>query len=171
MYFRKEWNNTGVPRARLFTFRTYGSWLHEDHRGSIDRNNNVFGDPYYPPHPEWERFRFKELKSEPVKLTKRMRKAVIDSIEDTCKKRGWHLIAKNVRTNHVHSVINIGGTKPGLALNALKANATRVLRERGLWPHEHSPWVSKGSKRPLWTEQDVDEAVDYVINGQGPNLD
>ena len=111
------------------------------------------------------------MKGSAVKLNASMRKAVSDSLAATCQKRGWHLISKNVRTNHVHAVANIGDTRPGLALNALKANATRELRERGLWGYKHSPWVRKGSKRPLWTEQDVDEAVDYVLNRQGPNLD
>jgi len=35
------WNDTDIPLAFLITFRTYGSWLHGDMRGSIDRYNNV----------------------------------------------------------------------------------------------------------------------------------
>lgn len=64
--------------------------------------------------------------------------------------------------------------KPSLVLNAFKANATRQLREDKLWPHSFSPWVDKGSKRKLWNERGVANAIDYVINGQGndlPNFD
>jgi hypothetical protein len=52
-------------------------------------------------------------------------------------------------------------------LNALKANATRQLREERL---DHTPWAKKGSRRKLWNERSVVEASDYVINGQGDVL-
>ncbi|NNE66208.1 MAG: hypothetical protein HKN33_06545 [Pyrinomonadaceae bacterium] len=171
MYFRKEWNTTGVPLAYLISFRTYGTWLHGDSRGSTDRNNNVYGDPFYPVHPEWERMRQSQLKSSPVKLNRLRRKAVNDAVTETCILRKWHLIAKAARTNHVHVVVNIGDKSPGAALNALKAYATRKMRELGLWNRKHSPWAARGSKKRLWTEEDVDNAVDYVLNGQGPDLD
>ncbi|HMQ03800.1 MAG TPA: hypothetical protein PKD26_07780 [Pyrinomonadaceae bacterium] len=50
----------------------------------------------------------------------------------------------NVRTNHVHVVVAIGEKRPKDVLIALKANATRQLREDGLWTHEHTPWADKG---------------------------
>ena len=63
--------------------------------------------------------------------------------------------------------------KPSLVLNAFKANATRQLREDKRWPHSFSPWADKGSKKKLWNERSVANAIDYV-NGQGndlPNFD
>jgi len=98
------------------------------------------------------------------------RKSVDKAIRETSSKRKWDVLAINVRTNHAHSVIAIGAKCPDLALIALKANATRQLREDGLWPHEHSPWAEKGSKRRLWNERSVWEACDYVNNRQGPDL-
>jgi hypothetical protein len=61
--------------------------------------------------------------------------------------------------------------KKGAAVrDALKANATRKLREEGLWKHPISPWVRKGSVRNLWNEQSVERAVNYVVHGQGNDL-
>jgi len=77
--------------------------------------------------------------------------------------------AFNVRTNHVHTVVT-ANRKPGLVLNAFKANATRQLREDQLWPHASSPWADKGSKIKLWNERSVANAIDYVLNGQGEDL-
>ena len=57
------------------------------------------------------------------------RKSVEKAIRDVCKKRGWILKAINVRTNHVHVVVSIGDKKPSDALIALKAKATRQMRE------------------------------------------
>jgi len=43
-----------------------------------------------------------------------------------------------------------------------------------LWPQSVSPWADKGSKRLLWNERSVANAIDYVLNGLGgelPNFD
>ena len=92
------------------------------------------------------------------------------AIEDTCMKRGWYLWAKNVRTNHAHAVVTAIEWDPELVLNALKANATREMRQNGCWPFAHSPWAEKGSKRRLWNERSLANAIDYVLNGQGDDL-
>ena len=92
------------------------------------------------------------------------------AIRETCAIRNWWLRAFNVRTNHLHIVVSAGLKKPELVLNAFKANATRQLRQGGLWPHSFSPWADKGSKRRLWNERSIEKAVDYVVNGQGDDL-
>lgn len=78
--------------------------------------------------------------------------------------------AINVRTNHAHSVISEGGTKPEKMLTAFKANSTRMMKESGLWTFEYSPWAEKGSRRWLWTERHLANAIEYVVNGQGDVL-
>jgi REP element-mobilizing transposase RayT len=110
------------------------------------------------------------MKQWPVKLNGPMRAAVEEAIRETCLIRNWHLAAIHVRTNHTHSVAKIGNKKPSIALNAFKANATRLLRERGLWISNRSPWVDKGSCRWLWTEKHVIDAVEYVMERQGEDL-
>ena len=164
------WNDTDVPLAIFFTFRCYGTWLHGDERGSVDRHHNVYRSPTIKPNPDWKGYVQKELNHQPVKLDAPMRRSIETAIRDTCLKRGWRLIALNVRTNHVHCVIAVGKYDPDRALAALKANATRQMREDGCWPHKHSPWVEKGSKRRLWNERSVAEASDYTANRQGADL-
>ncbi len=75
----------------------------------------------------------------------------------------------NVRTNHVHTVVS-AQCKPEKILAALKANATRKLREAGCWKSNDSPWANRGSKKYLWTEEDVVSAVAYVEYDQGEPL-
>jgi REP element-mobilizing transposase RayT len=110
------------------------------------------------------------MKHEPVYLNGAMRRSVKNAIIETCAKRGWHLFALNVRTNHGHSVVANPGKKPDFILSAFKANATRKMREDGCWNLDHSPWAEKGSKRWLWTERAVENAIDYVVNRQGAEL-
>jgi len=44
----KMWNDTDIPLAYFISFRAYGTWLHGDKRGSIDRFNNRYRSPYIP---------------------------------------------------------------------------------------------------------------------------
>ena len=163
------WNDTDTPLAYLISFRTYGTWLHGDKRGSIDRFHNRYGTPYMPPNTQWHRYNEQQLKTKPLILGASQRKAVEAAIRETCEIRKWSLLAFNVRTNHVHSVV-AASRKSEVVLSAFKANATRQLREGGLWAHEVSPWARKGSRRNLWNERSVAQAIDYVLYGQGDDL-
>ena len=164
------WNDTDIPLAYLITFRCYGTWLHGDERGSIDRFHNCYKSPYLSPSEKWFRYNVGKLKGEPVILNAAQREFVENGVRETCALRRWHLRALNVRTNHVHVVVSIGETKPERALNAFKANATMRMRQGGCWQRPRSPWADKGSKRHLWNEVHIERAVDYVINGQGDEL-
>ena len=163
------WNDTDIPLAYFITFRSRATWLHGDMRGSIDRFHNRYGTPYLPPNCQWHSHNQRQLKAEPLILGTSQRGSIEAAIKDTCEIRSWTLLAVNVRTNHVHTVVS-ANHDPDLILTAFKANATRQLREDRLWLHPFSPWARKGSKIRLWNEQSVARAVDYVLNGQGDDL-
>ncbi len=164
------WNDTDTPLAVFITFRCYGTWLHGDDRSSVDRHHNKYGSPRIQKNSNWRKHNEKNLLHSPVKLDAARRRSVDKAIRECCAKRGWKLLAINIRTNHVHVVITIGSAKPKDALIALKANATRQMREDKNWPYEHSPWAEKGSKRNLWNEKSIGEACNYVTNEQGDKL-
>jgi REP element-mobilizing transposase RayT len=163
------WNDTNIPLAYFISFRTYGSWLHGDARGSIDRSHNAYRSPYLPKSATWHDHNQRQLKRKSFVLNAHCRRLVDASVRDTCAIGKWWLRALNVRTNHVHCVVSARKTA-SLVLNALKANATRSLREAGQWDVPYSPWADKGSKRRLWNEQSVEKAIDYVMNRQGGPL-
>ena len=155
----------------LITFRCYGAWLHGDERGAVDRSRNQYGAPYIPPNDRWRTYNQQALKHPAVNLTDPQRKSVEAAIRETCKFHDWSLLAINVRTNHVHSLLSCGATQPARVLNALKANATRQLRQDGNWSSSHtvgsySPWSGGGSKRYVWTELGIERAREYVANGR-----
>ena len=83
--------------------------------------------------------------------------------------RRWSLWALNVRTNHVHAVVS-ANRKPETILNALKANATRSMKDAGCWRSDQSPWTYRGSKKYLWTEKELADAIAYVEYDQGEPL-
>ena len=163
------WNDTDVPRAYLITFRTYGTWLPGDERGSIDRFHNKYGGPRVRPNAEMVKYNTQKLKSDPVIMNASQRAAVNEAVREVCRYRNWHLYALSVRTNHVHAVIAaIASSKR--VLNDFKAYATRNMRKNGLWIPQHSPWVDKGSRRNLWNDEHILSACDYVNNRQGGEL-
>ena len=165
-----EFQDEHIPLAYLITFRSYGTWLHGDARGSVNRFNNRFGTPMLPPNAGWQEQIRETLRQAPLKLKSRQRVAVEEAIRETCKIRKWEFWTTNVRTNHVHTVVS-APCKPEKILSAFKANATRKLREAGCWHSSRTPWVDRGSKRYLWTERDVINAVVYVEYDQGEPLD
>ena len=55
----------------------------------------------------------------------------------------------------------------GTWLHGDNAYATRHLREAGLLRQDAKAWARHGSTPYLWTEEEVQRAIDYVINGQG----
>jgi REP element-mobilizing transposase RayT len=164
------WNDTDTPLAYFISFRSYGTWLHGDNRGSIDRFHNRYRSPYLPGNKSWRNYNRNQLKTKPLRLRSRHRKAIKLAIRETCSIRKWSLYALNVRSNHIHVVVAASNKKPELVLGAFKANATRQLRENGLWLHPFTPWADGGSKRRLWNEESVAAAIDYVLYGQGDEL-
>src|SRR5688572_4194042 len=108
------WNDTDIPLALFLTFRAYGTWLHGDERGSVDRHNNVYGTPRIQPNDHLESITRARLKFPPVRLDARRRTSIEASVRETAAKRGWGLGAFNIRTNHVHIVAAVGAKAPDL---------------------------------------------------------
>jgi REP element-mobilizing transposase RayT len=163
------WNDTDTPLGYLITFRTYGSWLHGDIRGSVDRDHNVLHSQRIQHTPARKEYVKDQLQYPAVVLDRAQRATVDSAIRNCATYRGWVVEAMNVRTNHIHLVITAKG-RPDVILAALKANATRELRARDLWTEDGSPWSKSGSKKYLWTEASMWEACNYVNNRQGVDL-
>jgi REP element-mobilizing transposase RayT len=164
-----EFYDEGIPFGFHITFRAYGTWLHGDERGSIDRFHNRYGTPRLPRNEKWKSYNRKILKQPPVKLKSRQRQIIENAIREVCKTRKWKFWVTNVRTNHVHTVVS-ALCKPERIRSALKANATKKLREGGCWRSDKSPWVRKGSIKWLWTEPALINAIAYVESDQGESL-
>jgi REP element-mobilizing transposase RayT len=154
------------PLAYFITFRTYGTWLPGDERGSIDRTHNLYGTPCLAPDPDRKHSATLKLTHGPVVLNVEQRQAVEKAVREVCHYRKYNLMAVNARTNHVHVVVS-AGHKPEPILEAFKAYATRKLRGMGSISAATKPWVRHGSTRYLWKERHVEKAINYVLYGQG----
>ncbi|MCO5201943.1 MAG: transposase [Chloroflexi bacterium] len=157
------------PAGYFLTFTTYGNRLHGDPRGSIHRRQNLLGTPALPVNPARQRFERELLTQEPVLFSEEQRRTVARAIAGVCEHRAWRLHALNVRTNHVHVVVT-SEAPIDQVLNTFKAYATRGLRESGLARSGARTWARHGSTRFLRDEQDVIDAVSYVLDYQGDDL-
>jgi REP element-mobilizing transposase RayT len=175
------------PCTWLLTFTCYGTWLHGDIRGSVDRHNNSWPSPPVAPDEERERREFDLLRHVPVQLGAHQRLIVHQTIREVCTHRGWCLHAVNVRTNHAHVVVT-ANRKGGRILNDFKSYATRRMKEVNQLPTacqvvlnksqagdigvkaEYKVWTRGGSARLIDTEESFHQAIDYTANEQGPNI-
>jgi hypothetical protein len=133
-----EFNDSHVPAAYLITFRTYGTWLHGDERGSVDRAHNRYGDSLIPGNEHRRKHNRESMKRSPVRLNADKREAVEEGIRETCSMRKWTLWSLSVRSNHVHAVVT-AFCHPDQVMNAFKANGTRKLREAGFCRANEKP--------------------------------
>src|SRR5712692_9196389 len=127
------------PLAFLITFRCYGTWLHGEERGSIDRRNyNRYGTPEMPLNKKILADEEGELKTSAFLLDRAQRAVVESAIREVCEHRAYSLHALSVRTNHVHSVVS-APCRPVHVMDSFKAYATRKLREANLLSYDVKP--------------------------------
>lgn len=154
------------PIAYFLTYRTYGTWLHGDVRGSVDPAHNRFGTPMIPHTPKLESRDTELLRYGPLILNKDQRVMVHDTIIAVATYKRWKVHALNVRTNHVHAVVN-SMDSPERVMNTLKSWATRRMVEAGLVEAGRKAWARHGSARYLWTRDQLAQAMHYVLHEQG----
>ena len=102
----------------------------------------------------------------PYVLDGESRVVVWQALEQVCQHRGWNLLAAHVRSNHVHIVVE-AEVVPEKAMNDFKAYASRALNQLGRDESGRRRWARHGSTRWLWKDQDVREAIHYVVDEQG----
>ncbi len=138
------------PIAYLLTFRTYGTWLHGDPRGSYGRNrNNRQGTKRLDPNVPLNERMSDELEGAAVFLTEPQRKIVSSAITAVCEHRSYLLRAMNIRSNHVHVVVS-KSVKPEKIVNDFKAYSTRALRREWEFSSDRKVWARGASTRYLW---------------------
>lgn len=153
------------PYGHLITFRTYGSWLHGDERGSVDRDHRCFGGNFVAPNGAFERESARVMRQIPFQLDSFARECVEQSIAEVCRHRVWTLHAVNARTEHVHLVVS-APLAPEPILNSVKSWCTRHLRKRQLIASDFKPWSHHGSTVYLWNAESLNDAIRYVIEYQ-----
>ena len=163
---RRAENLEAIPLAYLLTFSCYGTRLHGDESGSVDRNHNIPGTPPLSPNMPRVHTEQKRMRGPAYEMDAHRRDITLRSIQEVCVYRGWSLMAAHVRSNHVHVIVH-ALVQPEFVLNDLKAYASRRLNECGLDAPLQKRWTRHGSTRYLWKPEQVEAAIQYVVYEQG----
>ena len=158
------------PAAYLITFSCYGTRLHGDESGSVDRLHYVFGTPHLAPNKNLERVSLSHLRESPYELDSARQKVVLRSIWDTCLLSEWELHAAHIRTTHTHSIVS-ADCDPKSITGQFKGNAVRSFKEHQFDLNRKLFWTRGESNRYLWAEEDLANAVLYVIERQGKPME
>jgi hypothetical protein len=160
---------SAYPAGYMITLRTYGTWLPGDSRGWVDRRRPTHRFSAQDPDALREEHAARRLRGAPFVFSRPQMLIVLREMRATAARRGWRLRFVNVRTAHVHVIIT-AACRPEKIATALKANATRALREAGEIGPATKVWSRHASTVYLWTEAAVDAACRYAMEEQGPDL-
>ena len=123
-----------------------------------------------PPRPSLEAVERNNMRQPAYALDAQRRKIVLRAMLEGCIHRGWIALAAHVRETHVHAVVETDA-RPEDVMTALKAYASRALNCAGIDAAARRCWTRHGSTRRLWSRERTDEAIGYVIDGQGDKME
>lgn len=157
------------PLGYFITIHTYGTRLHGDVRGSVDRQHNIPGTPFLNEDEPRASRELGYMNEPPLELSAESRFVVDATIREVCEYRRWNMHAVHPRTTHVHVVVTASHS-PERVMNDFKGNCTRDMREAETIPMTTEPWVYHGSTRYLNTPVSLARAIQYVLYEQGEPL-
>ncbi len=167
-----------MDRYWLLTWRTYGTWLPGDERGFVDpvvdeqghrAIHNIPGTPVDADNPQLRAYAQGVMKGEPVYLTAEQAPVLLGQFQETATYRGWELLVVAVLSNHVHLIVGVpGDPDPADLLRDFKSYGSRRLNRRWGTPKNGSWWSESGSRRRLKAEENVREAIQYVLEQTNP---
>ena len=136
----------------------------------MDRHHNLFGSRLAEANPERAAVKREQMDQAPYWLNRERTATVLNALREVCLHRSWSLWAAHVRTNHVHAVVE-ADVRPEMVMNTFKSYASRGLNRLGSDKPNRKRWARHGSTRWLWKNEDVQEAIRYVVSGQGEPME
>ena len=176
------------PLAYHITFGTYGTRLHGDPRGTVDRKANKPGDPIIGAEPDWERMERSSLRFPAMLLTTENRSFIEFVVPSLCDRGGWELHVCAAKPDHVHVLLATSreakpvrrwlktwlsqalneclGSEPP-AVRADRDHRSRLgnegLGNEGGEDRNRSWWSKGGSIKWVWDEKYFDNVYDYIV--------
>ena len=149
------------PLAYHITWGTYGTRLHGDARGTVDRDHNEYGTPVLGPDPERQRIEQQRLKFPPVVLTTDERQFVESTVPDVCRRGHWDYVESAAGPDHVHTVLS-SPFDPETIRRLLKRWIGQTLSDRRPLPPGATWWAEDGSIRWISDHWYLGNAAYYV---------
>ena len=111
------------------------------------------------------------LKFSPVAFDLRKAELVLEQLIETATHRKWRLSAVSIMATHFHAVIHAPHEiDPDRLLGDLKAWASRKLNRTLGDAVAEEWWTEGGSKRPLYDDAAILDAIEYTLFKQADSL-
>jgi REP element-mobilizing transposase RayT len=149
------------PLGYFLSWGTYGTRLHGDPRGTVDRTHNQRGDPVLGFDAERWEFEKGRLRFPPVVLSRHQQLFAEELIPSICERGRWTYHTCACAPDHVH-VILASPFDPGTIRRLIKRWLGQELSERWTLPQGATWWAEDGSIRWLCDERYFENAIDYV---------
>lgn len=152
---------SGFPLAYHITVGTYGTRLHGDSRGTVDRSMNHHREPIIGRDEVWRREEESLLAFAPVILTVPQRGVIEAILPEICVKGGWQYHIAAVQPDHMHVLLS--SPQEGKAVRRLlKRWVSQAISEK--WPLEPGRlwWAECGSIKWIWTRDYFDNVFEYI---------
>ncbi len=149
------------PLAYHITFGTYGTRLHGDPRGTVERHFNQYGTPIVENDPWKQKFERDSMIAAPVVLTDSQRQFIESTMPSICQRGGWEYHICATQPDHVHVLLS--SDRPGRDIRKwLKTWLGQELTAR--WPDESRPrwWAVGGSVKYVWKKPYLRTAYGYI---------
>lgn len=150
------------PLAYHITWGTYGTRLHGDRRGTVDRIHNQFKAPIVNFEPErWEE-EVSNLKFPPVRLTREQRLCAESLIPAICVRGHWEYLACAAAPDHIHLLLK--STFDPQVIRKLSKRWLGQELSKSWTPNEDKFWWSEcGSIKWIGESSYLDNATYYVF--------
>jgi len=149
------------PLAYHITFGTYGTRLHGDPRGTVDRRRNEPEAPIVGRQDAWRRLEAGRLKHPPIVLNESQRRHAESVLPDICKRGGWACRRCACGPDHVHVLLS-ARTEGAAVRRRLKRWLGEALSARWPLPAGASWWADSGSVRWVWDEEYLRNVANYL---------
>ncbi len=152
---------TVFPLAYHLTWGTYGTRLHGDQRGTVDRSANNYGDPIVGQDGDWQREESSLLRFPPRVLTFDQRLFIEQVLPAICVRGRWTLIVAAAAPDHVHVVLcaEVDGKD---IRKWLKRWVSDALSEHWALDPQQVWWAECGSVKWVWNQEYRRQVIGYV---------
>ncbi len=157
------------PLAYLITFTCYGNRLHGSEFGSTKRGKAGENNKHVTQNAGLEQYERGLMKQLAFVLDESKARIALAAMLETAEYRKWVMLALHVGFTHVHMVVK-AADDPKRVMRDMKSYASRALTREGYDHGRRRRWTRNGSTEYLWGDDDVQRAIDYVLNRQGTSL-
>ncbi len=137
----------------MLTWTTYGTWLQGDRRGYV-KNAEVLAV-----NESMYKANRKQMKSEPVRLSKKQQSIVMEIILRIAAKAGQKIFALAVAGNHLHLLVEPGGEPFGCVVSRYKNTARKAIEADGF---NGQLWTKGFDKRYCDSREELISKIQYI---------